>query len=1254
MMQKPISAAEARSAAASPAAIPVRMTIITLDSHMASTVERARAVLAREMPGLRLTLHAMTDWAGNDQAREQARRDVAEADFVIANMVFLEDHIRTIEPWLAEARQRADAVLGCLSGTEIVRMTKLGDFDMSQPSSGALGLLKKLRGKGGKSGTAGASQMKLLRSIPTLLRYIPGKAQDVRAWFLSMQYLLAGSDDNVANLVRYLVSRYARGPREGLRRSVKAQLPTHYPDTGLYHPRLTGRVTDDLSVLARLKGQSGTGKGTVGLLVMRSYVLADNTAHYDGVIAALEAQGLNVVTAFASGLDARPAVEAYFMKDGRAAVDCVVSLTGFSLVGGPAYNDAAAAEDMLARLDVPYLSAFASEFQSLQQWGASGQGLTPIEATIMVSLPEIDGATGPILFGGRNDGSGACTGCARGCTFDNAIAGRDMQSCPERARMLAARVGKIVRLRRKARAERKVAVILYNFPPNGGATGTAAYLSVFRSLHNTLGALKREGYDVDVPADADALREAILSGNADIHGMPANVAARVSADTHVKRERHLAEIEAQWGPAPGRAQSDGRNILVLGRQFGNVFVGVQPPFGYEGDPMRLLFERGFAPTHAFAAFYGYLKDEFDADAVLHFGTHGALEFMPGKQAGLSADCWPDRLIGDLPNLYLYAANNPSEGAIARRRSAATLISHLTPPVAHAGLYKGLADLKATVDRWRLLAPSAHAERSDLAGAIFAQAVAMDLADEDENWTDAGETAIPALSLRLAEMEASLIPHGLHVVGEPVSDAERRDLLVAVDGAMGEKGVGAANIETAIAAFRRDPAKAGETASVLAQLDDALSRDHEIPALMHALDGGYVRPVAGGDIVRSPAIMPTGRNVHGFDPFRLPSAFAVEDGRKQADRLIARYVADHGRMPASVAMVLWGTDNLKSEGAPIAQALALIGARPRFDGFGRLAGADLVPLSELGRARVDVVMTLSGIFRDLMPLQTKLLAEASLAAAMAADEPAEMNPVRAHALAHAQAHGCDLSTAALRVFSNASGAYGSNVNLLIDSGAWDDEDEIAETYTARKSFAYGVDGKPVQHAEVLNSVLKDVDAAYQNIESVELGITSIDHYFDTLGGISRAIRKAGGREAQVYVGDQTTGTGKVRTLDEQVALETRTRTLNPKFYEALLDHGYEGVRQIESQVTNTLGWSATTGKVAPWVYKNIAETFVLDAAMRRRLAELNPKASAKLANRLIEARDRAYWQPDQATWEALCAASEELEDRVEGIKVGAAA
>jgi len=1239
-----------RISAADPASI--RVVVVTMDRHLAGAAERASAVLAADIPGLELSYHAASDWAEDPGALARCHDDIARGDIVVASMLFMEDHIQAVLPALEARRTSCDAMVGCISASEIVRLTRLGGFTMDGGQSGLTSLLKQLRPKSTKRQSASAQQVALLRRIPKILRYIPGTAQDVRAYFLTLQYWLAGSEVNIANLVRFLVDRYADGPRAVLRGAVPAKAPEDYPDVGLYHPDMPGRIAERTGRLPVRAGEAGT----VGLLLMRSYVLAGDTRHYDGVIRSFEARGLRVVPCFASGLDSRPAIEAFFMKDGRSTVDAVVSLTGFSLVGGPAYNDARAAEAMLTRLDVPYVAAHAVEFQSLDQWRASERGLLPVESTIMVAIPELDGATGPMVFGGR-DGEATAGGSVR-----------EMRVDQERTDRLVSRVARLVALRRSRRPERKVGIVLFNFPPNSGATGTAAYLGVFESLYNLLIRLREEGYGVDVPESVDALRDRLLKGNAEQFGADANVLARIPVDDHVRREPHLAEIESQWGPAPGRQLTDGRSLHVLGVAFGNVVVAVQPGFGYEGDPMRLLFERGFAPTHAFSAFYRWLSEDFGAHAVLHFGTHGALEFMPGKQAGLSGDCWPDRLIGDLPNLYLYAANNPSEGAIAKRRAAATLVSYLTPPVAQAGLYKGLLDLKASLDRWRALPPDDAGERARLVPLIQAQAAELDLAPAAPTWDPAAEpdavaVALTDLSEKVLELEYTLIPHGLHVVGRPPSEEERGEMLAA----MAEGALGIRPDRALVEALRRggEPRKvlseagltfddaALEKLSRLPEADRLLAEDSELPALIRALDGRFVPPAPGGDLLRTPEILPTGRNLHGFDPFRLPSAFAVADARRQAEKLLERHMADGNRLPETVAMVLWGTDNLKSEGAPIGQALALMGARPRFDGYGRLTGAALIPLEELGRPRIDVMMTLSGIFRDLLPLQIKLLADAAWLAA-GADEPVERNFVRKHALAWQAEHGGSLEDAALRVFSNADGAYGSNVNQLIDSGAWQDEDELGDAYAKRKCFAYGRAGAPVARPDLLAGVLADVELAYQNLESVELGITTVDHYFDTLGGIGRAVRKARGTSAPTYIGDQTRGDGKVRSLAEQVALETHTRTLNPKWYEGMLAHGYEGVRQIEAQITNTMGWSATTGAVQPWVYEKLTETFVLDPEMRDRLATLNAKASARVVNRLLEAHDRQYWTPDETVLEALRRASEELEDRLEGITEGVAA
>jgi magnesium chelatase subunit H len=529
--------------------------------------------------------------------------------------------------------------------------------------------------------------------------------------------------------------------------------------------------------------------------------------------------------------------------------------------------------------------------------------------------------------------------------------------------------------------------------------------------------------------------------------------------------------------------------------------------------------------------------------------------------------------------------------------------------------------------------------------------------------------VAALGQRMLEVEYALIPHGLHVVGEASARPQRIEMLDSLARALHGLNLPAAAIEALVdlapieqVLCAAGPAAADATLEAqrltavreLAQTAALLAEDHELPALMAALDGRFVRPSPGGDLLHNTAILPTGRNLHGFDPFRLPSAYAVQDGTRQAQRLLDAHRQKGHALPESIAIVLWGTDNLKTEGGPIGQVLSLLGARPRFDAYGRLAGASLIPLTELKRPRIDVLVTVSGIFRDLLPLQTRLLAEAVHLAACA-DEPLEMNFVRKHALDYQRQHGCDLETASLRVFGNAEGAYGSNVNHLIENGRWEQEDELAEAYTRRKGFAFGRDGRAVQQRALLQSILTTTDLAYQNLDSVELGVTTVDHYFDTLGGISRAIRRAKGGEAPpVYIGDQTQGAGVVRTLGEQVALETHTRMLNPKWYEAMLDHGYEGVRQIEVHITNTMGWSATTGEVAPWVYEQLTRTFVLDKSMRDRLASLNFTASAKLAGRLIEAQERSYWQPDVETLEALRRAGEELEDRVEGIIEGVAA
>ncbi len=1267
----------------------VRVAVVTLDAHLAGAFDGARAALARDLPALELSLHVQAEWESDRDAVARMRDAVAAAHVVVCAQLFTEEQAAPVIEAVRARRDAADAVCCVLCAPELTKLTRLGRFDMARGGEAGpwspMGLLQKMRGARGEGRSSGERQMNMLRRLPALLKYVPGPAQDVRAYFLSMQYWMGGTAENLANLVRFTVRRYAAAERAPYRERLAAVAePVVYPEVGVWHPDLPGLgIAEEAAALPARPNMP-----CVGILVGRSYLLAGNTAHYAAVVRAIEARGMRALPMFASALDARPALARFAgvreSADGGweragAAVDALVNLTGFSLVGGPAYNDAAAAREVLGAIDVPYLALQTLEFQSVAEWQGDARGLNPLQATLQVAIPELDGAIAPAVYGGKGRGS-----VERPAAASEPVA--------ERVEAIADRIAKLVRLRRTPRAERKVAVVLFNFPPNAGNTGSAAYLNVFPSLQRVLAGLAEQGYTVAIPESPDALRTAVCDGNRERHGAPANVHARVPAEQHVRREPWLDEVERAWGAAPGRQLTDGRSLFVMGERFGNVFVGVQPAFGWEGDPMRLLFEGTFAPTHAFCAFYRWLREDFGADVVLHFGTHGALEFMPGKQVGLSGACWPERLIGDLPNVYLYASNNSSEGTLAKRRGGATLVSYLTPPVAHAGLYRGLQDLKATLDRWR---QAGDAERAGLAALVQEQGAAVELCDAEPAWA-AGDVAAraDALRARLAEVEQALIPLGLHVVGEAMPAAARVDTLLAMAQA-GVMPAGAADVLPPVAellsgtdagdaqrARADDVARAAVEALVdergrrgadtvlaragygtavvegaaplldeLARLDALLGEDHEIAGLVRALDARYVAPAPGGDLLRTPAVLPTGRNVYGFDPYRVPSAAAVREGRLRADLLIRRHQADGHAFPETVAFVLWGTDNMKSEGAPLAQALALLGAVPRFDAVGRLAGARLVPLAQLGRPRVDVVVTLSGIFRDLLPLQVKLLAEAALLAAQA-DEPAAQNFVRAHAVETVAQTGCTLDEAALRVFGNADGAYGSNVNLLVESGRWSDPDELAEQFVRRKCFAYGVTGVPAARRALMERALATTSLSFQNLDSVELGATDIDQYVEALGGVQRAAARArGGREVPAYLGDHTTAaTNTVRTLGEQVELESRTRLLNPRWYEAQLAAGYEGARNVAGHVTTTLGWSATGGAraVPAWVYAEVGNTFVLDPAMRERLAALNPTAAAGIAERLLEANDRGYWAPDAATLDALRDAAAELEDRLEGV------
>lgn len=558
--------------------------------------------------------------------------------------------------------------------------------------------------------------------------------------------------------------------------------------------------------------------------------------------------------------------------------------------------------------------------------------------------------------------------------------------------------------------------------------------------------------------------------------------------------------------------------------------------------------------------------------------------------------------------------------------------------------------------------------------------------------------------QVLEIEQRLIPTGLHVFGRASGESECADLLRAVasfdrpewgvralpslvaeglgvafddnevdDGAPDEERLRAREfingiVRESISRFMLEGAESAcrhlENAAnvsadaarpvfaLLGRIRAQLATNDELDALARALRGEYIEPGPGADVVQNPFVLPTGRNTHAINPYGVPSELAFARAERVVELLLARHVAEHGRYPRAMALVLWGLDNIKTQGEGVAQALWLLGVRPLRDRMNRVADVEPIPLERLGRPRIDVVMTVSGIFRDLFGATMALLDKAVRRVAQL-DEPAELNYVRENVLAQAETAGCSFDEAALRVFSNAPGNYGANVNFMILDSQWERDDALADLFVARKCFAYGRDaaGRAVEGREAgaaLGRALASVEATYQNIDSFEIGITDVDHYFEYLGGVSKAVEKSARARPAIYLSDTLSREARVRSLREAVRLETRAKTLNPKWYEGMLRHGYRGVAEIESRVSNTFGWSATADAVDGWVYDEVAQTFALDERMLARLSELNPHSARSLVGRLLEAEGRGFWEARPELVERLREIFGGLEDRIEGV------
>jgi cobaltochelatase CobN len=1046
----------------------------------------------------------------------------------------------------------------------------------------------------------------------------------------AFEYLVHGGLTNLENLMRF-VSDTVNMTGFGF------DPPAEVPATGVYYR-------------SPLDGREGP---RIAVLFYRAHLVAGNTRFVDDLCAALEARGASVSALWCYSLrpDGAGRVAAIdLVRDERPdALITTVLVSGIAADDGLTWDATA-----LGSLGVPVVQAITAT-TSRDEWEAATGGLFPLDVAMRVALPEFDGRIVAVPFSFNEEVDDGDTLGAPVSAY---------RTVPDRVDRVAGLACRLARLRWTPPAARRVAIVLSAYPTRRSRIGNAVALDTPASVLALLAALAAAGYRVDrIPASGDALMAELIDAFSyeDDTLTPEQLGrapGRLPADAYRAWWSGVDDsvrqaVEGAWGDAPGSVyrDPDRGDLVFAGLDLGGVLVAVQPPRGFGEQPVAVYHSPDLPPTHHYLGFYRWLDQVWGADAVVHAGKHGTLEWLPGKGVGLSARCFPDVALADVPLVYPFVVNDPGEGAQAKRRAHATIVDHLLPPMTRADTYDEVARLEQLLDEHAQVAaldPSKlPAIRKQVWELLVSSQLHQDLGVATAPDGDAFDRLINQVDGYLCELKDAQIRGGLHVLGQVPSGPARTDLLLALTrlpqgalpslrqlvasrlGVVLGDGAARAGVDAVEAECRRlvegGPAAGSDGEAAVLEwvarvLEPALDRTpDEIGAVLAALDGRWVPPGPSGAPTRGMAhVLPTGRNFYSVDPKALPSRLAWEVGQALADRLLARHLDEEGSYPRSVGLVVWGTAAMRTGGDDVAMALALLGVRPIWQAeSGRVTGVELVPDDHLGRPRVDVVLRISGFFRDAFPHLIALLDDAVALAGFADGDP--------------------------RIFGAKPGAYGSGILPLLESRHWRTDADLAAVYLAWGGYSYGRAGMGVPAADAMRRRFAAIDIAVKNQDNREHDIFDSDDYLQDHGGMIATVRALTGRAPRAAFGDTADPSRpRVRSLEEEVARVVRTRVLNPKWISAMAGHGYKGAFELAATVDYLFGYDATAHVVQDWMYERVTEAYVADPEVRKFLETSNPWALRSMAERLLEAAERGLWNASDASMETLRAAVLEAE------------
>ncbi|WP_053954842.1 cobaltochelatase subunit CobN [Inediibacterium massiliense] len=950
----------------------------------------------------------------------------------------------------------------------------------------------------------------------------------------------------------------------------------------------------------------------IGVSTYNSYFKNEDIEMHKALLKELEENNANVIFTLTDA-KREELINTFYMEEHKPNIDVYIAAMGFNFISGKPEK----AVEIFKDLNIPVITPVYSS--DLEDWEKNPAGISK-ELYWQVVLPELDGRIEPIFMGGKKEvEKDPITGAAikKQIPVDYNI---------ER---LSGRAISWANLRNKKNEDKKVALVYYNH--DGGKDGIkASYLNVIESASNVLGALKEDGYTIDQNTDAKSLEEMIQRQGRNVGSWAPGEMEKlleedvltIPVDEYMKWYEKLPQalkdqVEKEWGPAPGNVMVVDGKMIIPGMKMGNVFVGPQPMRGWGDDPNKIAHSPELPPTHQYIAFYFWLQNDFKADAVIHLGTHGTLEWLPGKSVGLGEKDWPDQLIGNMININPYIMNNPGEGTQAKRRGYAVIIDHLTPPMVQPELYGELVQLQNLVVSYLdEMKNNNEARALELQKQIIEMVKNNHIDQEininlETNFYEAAED----LHEYLEDLATELMPYGLHTLGE----SPKGDLFDQM-------------VDSIIA---YDPSRESDRENIEKNLGMA---SQEIINLIRALNGEYIEPGLSKDPIRVPDAMPTGINFATFDPRQIPDKAAWETGKKAADDLLERYKQETGKYPDSVGVVLWAIETMRTNGESVGMILRMIGTEPVWDKKGNVSSVKVTPIEELGRPRVDVVVSISGLFRDTFSNTIEVLDQAFREVAKL-EESNDQNHVKKHydqILNQLKEKGVSEKEAELlagaRIFGDAPGTYGTGVSTLGETtSAWETQDDLVDTYMNRMSYIYGKDAYGKEAKDIFKEALKNVDTVTQIRDSL-WGTLDNDDVAQYLGGLRLAAKAASGKDIKTFIiNTRKAGDPKVQSLSEFISTELRTRILNPKWIEGMLKEGYAGSAEIGKQIGNMFLMDATLDAIDDWGWKSVVDTIILDDKVR---AELDPYVIQSIIGWQMEAARRDMWKADEETMKKI--------------------